>query len=156
MAWSTAKASGEAIVTTLPLVTMKDTTRMGKRMAMASIDGPQATYIKVNFWMTSARAMERCTGLMAVATSVSGLIQYSMAMEGWSFLVSLTKKVTLITTFSKDLKQSPTHKVTNYGAMLVWSDPKKLTIPVNQLTSMKLNRVVLNRGTPQCLNRINI
>ena len=46
---STAKASGEAIVTTLPLVTMKDTTRMGKRMAMASIDGPQATYIKVNF-----------------------------------------------------------------------------------------------------------
>ena len=77
---STEKANGRR-QTCLSAINTKETMRWTRSMAMEFSSGRVETYTKGIMLMMKGKAMERCSGLMALFTEESGLKVFSMDME---------------------------------------------------------------------------
>ena len=75
------KANGKNNIMHKPVITMKEITRMTRKMATVFSNGRAATSIRVTTKMTKEMVMVKCIGLMVLFIKVNGEEESNMELE---------------------------------------------------------------------------
>ena len=96
-----AKADGARSSTSKIATSMKDNMNMIRKRDLVSSPGKAEIFTEVAIKTTKDTVMEKCIGLMVLATKESGRTVFKMESVEWSSQMGASKKVNLQKTFLK-------------------------------------------------------